>query len=133
MAKTKNKAVDILEGIEAKKPGEVIEIAKKLAADLAAEKEAHANTADEKDSVIDELSKENKKLAAAAKDGAKSEEGNGSVKVGKNVYPILIPKFQISKGEFAGVHTAAELQKNEKLAAFLLEKGSGVLGEPKEA
>ncbi len=128
MAKTKKSVDDILKGIETKKPAEVIAIATELCEKLKAEQEAHANTADEKDNVIGELTAENEKLSLAVQNAPKAKTDNGTVKIDGKEYPILLKKFQISRGDFKGIHTAESLQANPKLAAFLLQKEGGVLG-----
>lgn len=131
MAKKIKTVSELLEGIETKKVADVIKVAKEIAEHLESERNAHQKTIEETGKVIEDLTSENDKLAKQAS-AAPKDSGNGSVKIDGKEYPIMLAKFQISKGkEMAGIYTAADVQSNKELAAHLLSVGSGVLGTPK--
>lgn len=72
-----------------------------------------------KDKMIEALKEELK----ASKSEAAKPQTIPTVKVGKDTYEVVIPRFQF-EGE---TYTAADVVKNEKLAATLVKEQASVL------
>mgnify|MGYP003527786985 FL=1 len=128
MATKKIDVEKMLTNIDGKNPEQIAKIAKQLGEALVAEQESHSNTIEEKDGIISDLTSENEKLAEQAKNAPKGPSDLGTVKSDGKEYPIRMKKFQITKGDLAGVYSHEDLATNSKLVSYLLEKGSGVLG-----
>ncbi|WP_028665928.1 hypothetical protein [Runella zeae] len=88
-------------------------------ADLEKENQALKAQIEGKDKIIEALKVELKE----AKAPQQATSATPTVKVGKDTYEIVIGRFSYD-GE---TYTAADVAKDEKLAAALVKEGSGVL------
>ncbi|GAB2780444.1 hypothetical protein GCM10027275_24980 [Rhabdobacter roseus] len=79
--------------------------------------------ADEEISTSEAIIQELKAELAKAADEILTASGVPTVKVGKDTYEVVIPTFRYKGNQY----TALDVVKDDKLAAELVKRGSGVL------